>query len=308
MRIAFMGTPAFSVSALDALIAAGHQVACVYSQPPRAAGRGHKEQRSPVHEAALKHGLEVRTPKSLRRDDVQAAFAALNLDLAVVVAYGLILPKAILDAPRMGCLNIHASLLPRWRGAAPIQRAIEAGDAETGITIMQMDEGLDTGDMLLTGRLPITDQDDAGSLHDQLAAMGGALIVDALAKLAAGDLPATKQPEAGVTYAAKLEKSESRINWAEPADVIARRIRAFRPWPGTTAMMEDQVIKVHAAEIAHGKAGAEPGTILAKDPVVACGAGTALRLTKLQRPGKAAVDGPAFWNGAKKLNLGDVLP
>lgn len=307
MRLAFMGTPDFSVTALTALIEAGHEIACVYSQPPRAAGRGHKERPSPVHQAALDHGIEVRTPKSLRDADVQAEFAALDLDLAVVVAYGLILPQAILDAPKHGCLNIHASLLPRWRGAAPIQRAIEAGDAETGVTIMAMDAGLDTGDMLLIGRTPIADTDDAGSLHDRLSDMGGTLIVEALTKLEAGQLPPTPQPEAGVTYAAKLDKAESRIDWTQPADVIARRIRAFRPWPGTTAELEGQVVKVLAAGIVGGQASAQPGTILAKDPVIACAAGTALRLEKLQRPGKSAVDGAAFWNGAKTLAVGDVL-
>ncbi|MEO0391626.1 MAG: methionyl-tRNA formyltransferase [Pseudomonadota bacterium] len=308
MRIAFMGTPDFSVLALDALVQAGHEVACVYSQPPRKAGRGHKEQPSPVHKAALAHGLNVRTPTSLKPAEVQAEFAALDLDLAVVVAYGLILPTPILEAPRHGCFNIHASLLPRWRGAAPIQRAIAAGDEETGITIMQMDEGLDTGDMLLIDRLPITDEDDAGSLHDGLAQMGAKLIVEALAKLEAGDLPATPQPATGVTYAEKLDKAESRIDWYQPAAMIARRIRAFRPWPGSTAEMEGQTIKIHAAMPVDGDAGAKPGTILDKNVVVACGDGTALRLDKLQRPGKAAVDGAAFWNGAKQIKIGDVLP
>ena len=308
MRIAFMGTPDFSVLALDALIQAGHEVACVYSQPPRKAGRGHKEQPSPVHKATLAHGLEMRTPTSLKPAEVQAEFAALDLDLAVVVAYGLILPTPILEAPKHGCFNIHASLLPRWRGAAPIQRAIAAGDAETGITIMQMDEGLDTGDMLLIDRLLITDEDDAGSLHDGLAQMGATLIVEALAKLEAGDLPATPQPENGVTYAEKLDKAESRIDWHQPASVIARRIRAFRPWPGSAAEMEGQAIKIHAAMPVEGETGAKPGTILEKNVVVACGDGTALRLDKLQRPGKAAVDGAAFWNGAKQIKIGDVLP
>ena len=307
MRLAFMGTPDFSVPALRALINAKHEIACVYSQPPRKSGRGHKEQPSPVHAAALEAGIEVRTPVSLRNEEAQAEFAALNLDAAVVVAYGLILPKAILDAPKRGCFNIHASLLPRWRGAAPIQRAIEAGDLETGITIMQMDEGLDTGDMLMVQATSISADDDAGALHDRLSALGAKMIVESLELLNAGRLIHTPQPDDGVTYAAKLEKVEGRIAWDHPADEIERRIRAFRPWPGTTAEMEGQVIKVLDATVVAGDGHAQPGTIIDKAPTIACVGGTALRLDKLQRPGKAAVDGTAFWNGAKQLAVGDVL-
>ncbi|MBV6633705.1 MAG: methionyl-tRNA formyltransferase [Alphaproteobacteria bacterium] len=307
MRIAFMGTPDFSVTALRALINAKHDVACVYSQPPRKSGRGHKEQPSPVHAAALGAGIEVRTPVSLRNEEAQAEFAALNLDAAVVVAYGLILPKEILEAPKHGCFNIHASLLPRWRGAAPIQRAIEAGDTETGITIMQMDEGLDTGAMLMVEATPITLDDDAGTLHDRLSAMGAKMMVEGLELLNANRLIHTPQPDDGVTYAAKLEKAESEIDWSLPAKEIERRIRAFRPWPGSKATIGEKGVKVLAASLADGKAGAEPGTILDKAPVVACADGTALQLDQLQRPGKAAVDGAAFWNGMKTLTVGDRL-
>ena len=232
LRLAFMGTPDFAASSLRALIDAGHDVVCVYSQPPRPAGRGHQVQRSPVHVLAEDREIPVRTPKSLRNAEAQAEFAALDLDCAVVAAYGLILPQPVLDAPRMGCLNIHASLLPRWRGAAPIQRAILAGDAETGVTIMQMDAGLDTGAMLLKGSVPITGQTTAGSLHDALADMGSGLIVQALDGLAEGPLTAEPQPNEGVTYAAKLSRDDGRLDWTQPADFIERQVRALNPWPG----------------------------------------------------------------------------
>ena len=215
LRLIFMGTPDFSVSILAALIEAGHEIAAVYSQPPRPAGRGHKEQLTPVHAFAAERGLTVLTPKSLRNPEAQAEFAAFKADAAVVAAYGLILPQAILEAPAQGCLNVHASLLPRWRGAAPIQRAIQAGDTESGVTIMQMDVGLDTGDMLLIGRLPITAATTGQSLHDDLAAMGAKLIVKALEQLPS--LTPVKQPDQGVTYAAKLAKEEGRLNWSRKA-------------------------------------------------------------------------------------------
>lgn len=289
-----MGTPAFSVPALDALVAAGHEIAAVYSQPPRKAGRGHKVVPSPVHARAEALGVEVRTPPSLKSQEDQAAFAALDLDCAVVVAYGLILPKPILDAPRRGCLNIHASLLPRWRGAAPIQRAIEAGDSETGVTIMQMDVGLDTGDMLLTERLPITSETTGESLHDDLAALGARMIVTALEEMAAGGLTATPQPEAGVTYAHKLDKTESEIDWALPAREIERRIRAFHPWPGTRFRHGADAIKVMAAEVVPGTG--EPGLVLDDALTIACGE-DALRPTLLQRPGKGPQPTDAFLRG-----------
>ena len=230
MRLAFLGSPDFAVPALRALVAAGHEVAMVYAQPPRPAGRGHRETPCPVHRAALELGLPVRTPARLRRDAAEhEAFAALGLDAAVVAAYGLILPKPMLEAPRRGCLNIHASLLPRWRGAAPIQAAILAGDAETGITIMQMDEGLDTGPMLLREAVPIGPRATAQELHDQLAELGARLVLRALAE----DPPPVPQPTEGATYAPKLSKEDGRLDWAQDAVALDRRVRALNPWPGT---------------------------------------------------------------------------
>lgn len=294
LRLVFMGTPDFAASALAALIEAGHDVVCVYSQPPRPAGRGHKEKPSPVHAFADSKGIAVRTPKSLRTAEAQADFAALNADLAVVAAYGLILPKAVLDAPRLGCINIHASLLPRWRGAAPIQRAIQAGDAESGVTIMQMDEGLDTGAMLLKGVTPITAETTGASLHDALAAQGAALIVDALTKLEANALPATAQPVDGVTYAAKLSKDEGRLDWTRPAVELERTIRAFTPWPGAWFEKDGERFKVLAAQVISGSG--TPGTVLDDRLSVACGEG-ALRLITVQRAGKAAMSADALLRG-----------
>lgn len=282
MRLCFMGTPDFSVSILAALIDAGHDVVCVYSQPPRPAGRGHKEQLTPVHAFAQSRGIAVRTPKSLKGADEQQAFRDLGLDMAVVAAYGLILPQAVLEAPKLGCLNVHASLLPRWRGAAPIQRAILAGDAETGVTIMQMDAGLDTGDMLLTQKVAITPQTTAGMLHDQLAETGARLIVEAVARYP--ELEHVKQPELGVTYAAKLAKDEGRIDWTRPAIEIERRVRGLNPWPGVWCVLNEERLKVLAAEVTDGSGA--PGTALDDCLAVACGEG-ALRLTRVQRAGKA---------------------
>lgn len=294
MRLIFMGTPDFSVSILAALLAAGHEMAAVYSQPPRPAGRGHKEQPTPVHAFAAERGLTVLTPKSLRNAEAQAEFAAFRADAAVVAAYGLILPKAILEAPARGCLNVHASLLPRWRGAAPIQRAIQAGDAESGVTIMQMDEGLDTGDMLLMDRLPITAATTGQSLHDNLAAMGARLIVDALARLEAGTLAAMPQPAEGVTYAAKLAKEEGRLDWKRPAAELDCLIRAFTPWPGVWFEYGGERIKLLAAQPVAGSGA--PGAVLDDQLTVACGDG-ALRLLVLQRAGKGALDAQAFLRG-----------
>lgn len=294
MRLIFMGTPDFSVAALTALVEAGHEVACVYTQPPRPAGRGHKERRSPVHQAAIARDIPVRTPASLKDPAEQAAFAALGAEVAVVAAYGLILPKAILDAPARGCLNIHASLLPRWRGAAPIQRAILAGDRESGVTIMQMDEGLDTGAMLAARAVPIGPETTGGQLHDTLAALGANLIVAALAGLADGSLAPRPQPEAGVTYAHKLDKAEARIDWARPAAEIELQVRAFDPWPGTWFEAQGQRIRLLAAEVAQGSGA--PGTVLDDRLTVACGEG-ALRPIRLQRQGKGAVDAAAFLRG-----------
>jgi methionyl-tRNA formyltransferase len=294
LRLIFMGTPDFSVPTLAALIKAGHQIAAVYSQPPRPAGRGHKEQPSPVHLFAAQHGIEVRTPKSLKNPEAQAEFANFKADAAIVVAYGLILPKAILEAPRLGCFNIHASLLPRWRGAAPIQRAIEAGDAETGVTIMQMDEGLDTGDMLFVERLPIDETMNAGELHDALSEIGSKLIVEALARLEAGNLPPTRQPEEGVTYAKKLGKEEGRIDWSLPATTLARRIRALTPWPGVWCLRDGERLKIIKAEAVSGKG--EPGRLLDDHLTVACGEG-ALRLLVVQRAGGAVTEAEAYLRG-----------
>ena len=296
LDLVFMGSPDFSIPALSALLDAGHRVNCVYAQPPRPAGRGQKERPCPVHAFALEKGLQVRTPKSLKTPEAQAEFAALNADAAVVVAYGLILPQAVLAAPRLGCLNIHASLLPRWRGAAPIQRAIQAGDAETGVTIMQMDAGLDTGDMLMTGRLPITEETTAGALHDDLSALGARLIVMALEGLEAGTLPATPQPDAGVTYAAKLARGEGQLDFSKPAEDLARTVRAFDPWPGTWFEKDGERIKVLAAAAVKGSDGAAPGTVIDDQGTVQCGTG-ALRPLRLQRAGKGAMDADTFFRG-----------
>ncbi|MFO1189863.1 MAG: methionyl-tRNA formyltransferase [Alphaproteobacteria bacterium] len=295
LRLAFLGTPDFALPTLDALIAAGHEIACVYTQPARPAGRGMKARPAPVAAAALARGIAVRSPRTLRDAAEQAAFAALSLDAAVVVAYGLILPRPILAAPRLGCINVHASLLPRWRGAAPIQRALLAGDAETGVTIMQMDEGLDTGPMLLTERLPIGPQMTAGDLHDRLAALGGRMIVPALDGLATGTLKPRPQPEAGVTYAKKIDRAETGIDWRRPAAELERLVRAFAPVPGAWFLHAGTRIRVLKAELVEGQS-AEPGTVLDGHLGIACGAG-ALRLVRLQREGRSAMDADAFLRG-----------
>lgn len=294
MRLVFMGTPDFSVGILDALLAAGHGVACAYSQPPRPAGRGHKERPSPVHAFAAERGIPVRTPKSLRSPEEQAAFAALDADAAVVAAYGLILPKPILEAPRLGCLNVHASLLPRWRGAAPIQRAIMAGDTETGVTIMQMDEGLDTGPMLLAEAVPIGPDETAGSLHDRLASLGARLMVRALDDIASERVMARAQPSEGVTYAAKIGKDEGRIDWSLPAQALHDHIRGLSPFPGAWFEFRGERFKV--LETRRADAAGGPGTVLDAALTVACGAG-ALRLVTLQRQGKAAMPAEALLRG-----------
>lgn len=290
LRLAFMGSPAFAVPALRALHAAGHDIAAVYSQPPRPSGRGQSVQPSPVELAARTLHLPVRTPARLRTAaDEHAAFMALGLDAAVVAAYGLILPPAMLAAPRRGCLNIHASLLPRWRGAAPIQAAVLAGDAETGVTIMQMDAGLDTGAMLLRGCVPIGPRTTAAELHDTLAALGADLVLQALRD----DPRPEPQPE-GATYAAKLSRDSGRLDWSQPAALLDRQIRALTPWPGTWCRLGPDVLKVLAAEPADG-AGA-PGTVLDAHLLVACGAG-ALRLRRVQRPGRGPMDADDMLRG-----------
>lgn len=292
MRVVFMGTPDFSVPVLDALVAAGHEIAAVYCQPPRPAGRGKKDRPTPVHARAEALGLEVRHPVSLKGAEAQAEFAALNADVAVVVAYGLILPQAVLDAPKHGCLNIHASLLPRWRGAAPIHRAIMAGDAETGVCIMQMEAGLDTGPVLLREATEITPQDTTALLHDRLSAMGARLITQALDRL--DTLTPEPQPEEGVTYASKIDKAEAAIDWTRPAEEIDRQIRGLSPFPGAWTTAEGTRIKLLMSELAEGQGA--PGTLLDDEITVACGSG-AVRLLSLQRAGKAAQDAETFLRG-----------
>jgi methionyl-tRNA formyltransferase len=306
MKLAFLGTSEFAVPALKALVEAGHEVVAVHTRAPKPAGRGQQERRTPVHEVALSLGLAVRTPKSLRSADEAEAFRALDLDAAVVVSYGHILPKAFLDAPVLGCLNIHGSLLPRWRGAAPIHRAILAGDAETGVTIMRMDEGLDTGPMLLAERTPISAADTAETVHDRLAELGARLIVSTLDGLAAKTLEPVPQSEAGVTYAHKLGKEEGALDWRRPAAELERKVRAFHPWPGTWFEIQGERIKVLAAGLV--LASGAPGTVsMGRDgfPVVACGIG-GLKLLKLQRAGKSAQSADAFLRGFA-LPAGTVL-
>ena len=292
MRLVFMGTPDFSVVALKALIDAGHEIACVYSQPPRPAKRGQKERPSPVHALAEAEGLLVRTPLNFKDEADREAFAALNADVAVVVAYGLILPKAILNAPRHGCLNIHASLLPRWRGAAPIHRAIEAGDAETGVGIMQMEAGLDTGPVLLEGRLSIGETETTGELHDRLATLGGSLIVEALGRLP--ELSPQPQPDEGVTYAHKIDKAETRIDWSEPAETIKRKINAFSPFPGAWFELNGERVKVLRAGLAKGSG--QSGEVL-EGLTVACGEG-AVVLLDVQKAGKKPASAEDFLRGS----------
>lgn len=297
LRLAFLGSPDFAVPVLRALIDAGHEVVCVYAQPPRPAGRGKRERPTAVQAAAEAAGIEVRTPRSLRDPETQAAFAALDLDAAVVVAYGLILPQPVLDAPRLGCVNVHASLLPRWRGAAPIQRAIAAGDAETGVTIMQMDAGLDTGPMLLRRAVPIEPQTTAAGLHDILCALGAELIVPALAGLAAGDLRPEPQPADGATYAKKLERDEGLLDFARPAVELERLVRAFDPWPGVYFVLGAERIKVLSVRVLKvGRLGNAPGTVLDDELTIACGE-DALRPVRVQRAGKGPMTAQAMLRG-----------
>lgn len=292
MRVIFMGTPEFSVPVLTALLAEGHEVVAVYCQPPRPAGRGKKDRPSPVHKHALELGLEVRHPVSLRNDSALADFAALQADVAVVVAYGLILPQAVLDAPALGCLNIHASLLPRWRGAAPIHRAIMSGDDETGICIMQMEAGLDTGPVLMRRATAIGAEETTAVLHDRLSQMGAELIAQALENLP--ELTPEPQSEQGVTYAHKIEKSEAAIDWSLPAVEVDRKIRGLSPFPGAFVEYEGQRIKLLASRL--GQDSGTPGTLLDDDLTVACGEGS-VQLLRLQRAGKSAQDAESFKRG-----------
>ncbi len=292
MKVIFMGTPDFSVPVLDALVEAGHDIAAVYCQPPRPAGRGKKDRPTLVHQRAEALGLIVRHPTSLKTDEAQTEFAAFNADIAVVVAYGLLLPQAILDTPTHGCLNIHASLLPRWRGAAPIHRAIMAGDAETGICIMQMDAGLDTGPVLLREATPIGAQETTGQLHDRLSTMGAGLIVQALDQI--DQLSPMPQPGEGVTYAAKIDKAEARLDWSWQAAEVDRQIRGLSPFPGAWCEADGDRLKLLASKQTQG-CGA-PGKILDDALTVACGRG-AVQLLRLQRAGRGAQDATEFLRG-----------
>jgi methionyl-tRNA formyltransferase len=318
MKVVFAGTPEFAAVALRSLHDAGFEIPLVLTQPDRPAGRGMQLQASPVKQFALAHGIEVLQPLSLRIDskDPQRAtqaraahqrLLALDYDVMVVAAYGLILPRSTLDIKP--CINIHGSLLPRWRGAAPIHRAIEAGDLETGVTIMQMEEGLDTGPMLLVEKVALGDTDTTGALHDKLAALGGTMIVEALRKMEAGGLPAVPQPEEGVTYAAKISKEEAQLDFMQPAAVLARKVRAFNPFPGAQAQVAGTTIKIWGAEARPAAGDAAPGTVFAADGrqgiVVACGQG-ALRLTELQKPGGKRLPAAEFLKGfpLEKLTFG----
>jgi len=295
MRVAFMGSPDFALPTLGAILDAGHDVVCVYSQPPRPAGRGQALRETPVHRFAAARGIEVRTPRSLKKAPEQEAFAALALDVAVVVAYGLILPKAILDAPRLGCVNLHGSLLPRWRGAAPIQRAVMAGDDVTGVQTMRMEEGLDTGPVYLSAGTEIDDEDTAGTVHDRLAALGAPLVVETLALLNIGAAVARPQSEEGMTYAPKITPAETRIDWTKPARVVDRQIRGLAPFPGAWFELDGVRIKALGSRLSSGRG--VPGEALDDALKIACGEG-AVRLMSVQRAGKGAMDADAYLRGA----------
>lgn len=309
LRVVFMGTPEFSVPTLMEIVGQGHEVVACYSQPPRPAGRGMDLKKSPVHEAAESFAIPVFTPKSLKGPDEQAEFASLNADVAVVVAYGLLLPKAVLDAPHHGCLNLHASMLPRWRGAAPINRAIMAGDTETAVQVMRMEEGLDTGPVCLSETVAIGQNMTAGELHDRLSGLGGDLMVRALAALSRGALGEQAQSEDGVTYAAKLSKQETRIDWSRPAAEIHNHIRGLSPFPGAWCDMplgsKPERVKILRSALVDGSG--VPGTVLSADdvPVIACGSG-AVRLEEVQRAGKKPMNGADFLRGAA-LSAGTQL-
>jgi methionyl-tRNA formyltransferase len=303
LDLIYMGTPDFAATILTGLIDAGHRVRVVYTQPPRPAGRGHRLHSSPVGALAEQQGIEVRCPATLRDPKAQTEFAATPSDLAVVAAYGLILPAPILLVPHHGCLNVHASLLPRWRGAAPIQRALLAGDGETGITIMQMDEGLDTGPILLQEAIPIGPKANSGELSDRLAALGARLIVDAID---GATLIARPQSNAGITYAAKLRREEARLDWRLPATLLERQVRAFDPWPGAYFCGSGERIRVLLADADPRSGAAPPGTVLDENLSIACSVGV-LRPLRLQRPGRSALDTAAFLRGFA-LKPGTLLP
>jgi len=284
MKVVFMGTPEFSVPVLEALVAAGHDITAVYTQPPRRAGRGRKTRPGPVAARAVTLGLPLRQPSSFGEAEVQQAFAALEAEVAVVAAYGLILPVDVLSAPRFGCLNVHASLLPRWRGAAPIQRAIMAGDDESGISIMQMEASLDTGPVLLRGRVPIRQSDTAADLHERLSALGARLIVEALTRLP--ELVAEPQPPGGALYAAKIDKAEARVDWSRPADEVCRKIRALSPFPGAWCRASGERLKLLDARVVTDAG--TPGAVIGAPLIVACGS-DAVEITRAQRQGKQAM-------------------
>lgn len=306
LRLIFMGSPDFAVPTLEALIAAGHEIVAVYAQPPRPAGRGKQPRPTPVQAAAAQAGIEVRTPLNFKNEADVDAFGALKADCAIVVAYGLILPKAVLEAPRLGCINVHASLLPRWRGAAPTQRAIQEGDEHSGVCIMQMEEGLDTGPVISRHELPITKETTGASLHDALASLGAEAINPALQALASGTVQPEPQADEGVTYAKKLSRDEAKINFAQDARRIERTIRAFNPWPGAYFEFEGTRIKVISAQALDlGAMSNTPGTVLHPDLTISCADG-ALRPTMLQRAGKGPMEVEAFLRGFE-IPVGTVL-
>ena len=298
-----MGTTGFVLPSLGALLAAGHDIAAVYTQPPRPAGRGHELRRTPVHEAAERLGLEVRTPRTLKDAEAQAEFVAIGADLAVVGAYGLLLLRPILDAPRLGCINLHASLLPRWRGAAPIERAILAGDTVTGISVFRMEEGLDTGPIYAVRPLPIGPTMTAPELHERLATLAAEMITSVITRIAAGTLPATPQPERGVTYARKLAHEEGRLDFAEPAEMVERKLRALSPAPGCWCEARGERLSLHSGRVVAGSAA--PGMIIALPLTIACGT-DALQVTQVQRAGKRQMTPDELQRGFA-LPLGTVL-
>ena len=312
LRVGFMGTPDFALEALKAIHQAGYEIPCAYTQPPRPKGRGHKLQPSPVHEYAQESGIPVFHPKSLKSEEARAEFAAHNLDVAIVAAYGLILPKAVLDAPKYGCIKIHASLLPRWRGASPIQRAIWEQDEESGVTLMQMDEGLDTGPEIMKKAVRLTENETATSLHDKLSGMGAEMILEVLDRLAKnGQLSHKEQKNDSVTYAHLLKKEDGKIDWSQNAEQIRAQIRALNPWPGTWAEIEGQRLKI--TESASGESSNKPkeknrpvGTLVDKTGVVQCGGGTMIRILKIQPSGKQAMDMSSAINGGY-IEIGQIF-
>ena len=304
MKIVFMGTPDFALKALQSLDKR-HEIVCVYSREPKPSGRGHKLTPSPVHAYALEQGFTVRTPQTLKTPEAFEQFAALNADVAIVAAYGMILPEAFLSAFKYGCINIHGSLLPRWRGAAPIQRAVMAGDKETGITFMQMDKGMDTGDMLLQKTTPVTKEDTAESLYERLAQIGADGILECLEKLQKGALVPTPQPQEGVTYAAKIQKEEGKIDWSLDADEIDCRLRGLAPYPAAWFMFNDERVTVLKAQVVENPASKPAGTVLDDNLTIACGK-NALKPLILKRAGKSALDLKTFLNGFK-IPAGTVL-